>query len=67
MESPRPPRKIAPPTLRTRILDPVTNEDASPGEPGLLVHYDLANLNSVMAIQTEDMVSPLTMATALPC
>jgi hypothetical protein len=53
-------RKVGPPTLRFRILDPVTGEKiprAGPGEapaPGLLVHYDLANLNSALAIQTED-------------
>ena len=52
---PREPRKIAPPTLRTRIIDPVTNDEVAPGKPGLLIHFDLANLNSVMAIQTEDM------------
>ena len=47
--------KLAPPWLRTRILDPVTGTDAAPGKPGLLAHYDLANYNSVQAIQTEDM------------
>jgi hypothetical protein len=51
----RPARKIAPPWLRTCILDPITGQEAAPGAPGLLVHYDLANLNSVLAIQTEDM------------
>jgi hypothetical protein len=51
----RTPRKVAPPTVRTRLVDPVTGEDAAPGHPGLLTHYDLANLNSVLALQTEDM------------
>jgi hypothetical protein len=51
----REPRKVAPPWLKTRILDPVSGTDAAPGQPGLLAHYDLANLNSVLAIQTEDM------------
>jgi hypothetical protein len=51
---PRSPRKIGPFWLRTRILDPVTGQEAAPGQPGLLAHYDLANLNSVFAIQTED-------------
>ena len=51
----REPRKVAlPHLLRTRVVDPVTGADAAPGEPGLLAHYDLANLNSVLAIQTED-------------
>jgi len=48
-------RKVASPTLRTRIVNPVTNHDVAPGEAGLLVHYDVCNLNSVVAIQTEDM------------
>jgi len=47
--------KQAPPWLRTRLLDPVTGTDVPPGEPGLLTHYDLANVNSVLAIQTEDL------------
>lgn len=50
----RPPRKIGAPTVRTRVLDPVTGEEAEPGVPGLLAHCDIANLNSVVAIQTED-------------
>jgi hypothetical protein len=50
----RPVRKIAPRWLRTRVMDPVTGEEAAPGQPGLLAHYDLCNLNSVLAIQTED-------------
>jgi hypothetical protein len=41
--------------VRTRAIDPVTGEDAKPGEVGLLRHYDLANMNSVIAIQTQDM------------
>lgn len=51
----RPVRKVALPWLRTRIMDPVTGQEAKTGEAGLLAHYDLANLNSVLAIQTEDM------------
>ncbi|WP_309712343.1 hypothetical protein [Armatimonas sp.] len=47
--------KLAPPWLKTRILDPVTGTDTVLGQPGLLAHYDLANYNSVLAIQTEDM------------
>ena len=30
------------------------DEDAAPGTPGLLRHYDLANYNSVQALQTQD-------------
>lgn len=51
----RPRRKVALPQLQTRIIDPVAGVDAAPGTPGLLAHYDLYNLNSAIAIQTEDM------------
>ncbi len=47
--------KIGPPWVRTRALDPVTGVDAAPGEPGLLAHWDLANVNSCLAVQTEDL------------
>lgn len=51
----RPRRKLAAPTIRTRIMNPVTAQEAEPGTPGLLAHCDIANLNSVLALQTEDM------------
>lgn len=47
-------RHVGPPWLRTRILDPGTLEPVEPGARGLLCHYDLANLGSIMAILTED-------------
>lgn len=52
----RPPREgyAAPPWMRTRVLDPATLEECPEGTPGLLVHYDLANLDTPIAIQTED-------------
>jgi hypothetical protein len=37
--------------MRTRIVDPISGEDADEGQ---LVHYDLANWNSVAAIETQD-------------
>jgi Acyl-protein synthetase, LuxE len=40
--------------LQTRVLDPLTETECPNGTPGLLAHYDLANTNSVLAIQTED-------------
>jgi hypothetical protein len=46
---------VAPPWVRTRILDPVTLEDARPGEPGLLCHFDLANAGSAACVLTEDL------------
>jgi hypothetical protein len=45
---------VGPHWLRTRILDPETLEDSPPGKWGVLVHYDLANLDSVMAVETSD-------------
>jgi hypothetical protein len=49
------PRKVAPPWLRTRVVDPETLAPLPAGSPGLLQHLDLANLGSVIAVQTEDM------------
>jgi hypothetical protein len=40
--------------VRARVIDPETGDDAPAGRPGLLRVYDLANLHSVMAIQTDD-------------
>ena len=47
--------KLGPHWVRTRIIDPRTGGDAEPGEPGILVHIDLANMDSVAAIETEDL------------
>lgn len=44
----------APPWTRIRVIDPTTGKDCPPGTPGYLCIYDLANLHSVMAIQTQD-------------
>ena len=44
-------RKRIPPWVRTRVVDPATLQDA---ECGMLIHYDLANTGSVLAIQTAD-------------
>ena len=43
-----------PPWLRTRVLDPVSLEERPEGEEGILCHYDLANVGSVVAVLTED-------------
>jgi hypothetical protein len=43
-----------PPWVRTLVMDPTTGREARRGESGLLRHFDLANVDSVMAIQTED-------------
>jgi len=47
-------RKRIPPWVRTRVVDPEHLRDVPEGEPGLLVHYDLANTGSVLAVQTAD-------------
>src|SRR5690606_20539431 len=51
----RPPRKAAPPWVRSVAVDPETLEPVPPGATGLLRHLDLANIGSVAAIQTEDL------------
>jgi len=43
--------------VRTRVFDPRTMRECEPGVPGLLVHYDLANIEIPFAIQTEDVGS----------
>ena len=43
--------------VRTRVLDPETMLEVPDGKSGVLVHYDLANLEIPLAIQTEDMGS----------
>ncbi|NIP60440.1 MAG: long-chain fatty acid--CoA ligase [Gemmatimonadetes bacterium] len=48
-------RHVAPPWVRTRVLDPGDLSELPPGEPGLLSHLDLANAGSVAAVLTEDM------------
>jgi hypothetical protein len=45
---------VGPSWVRTRILDPETLDPVAPGEPGLLCHIDLANLDSAIAVLTED-------------
>ncbi len=45
--------KTGPHWIRTRVVDPLTGKRVI-GEAGLLVHCDLANMNSVTTILTED-------------
>ncbi|MFM7143170.1 MAG: long-chain fatty acid--CoA ligase [Alphaproteobacteria bacterium] len=47
-------RKLGPAWTRTRAVDPSTLEAVPDGEPGILCHVDLANVGSVLAVQTED-------------
>lgn len=51
----RPRRKKGPPWLRARVLDPDTLQPVPAGSVGILAHYDLANVDSVLAILTEDL------------
>src|SRR3984893_15478382 len=46
---------LAPPWLRFQVIDPDTNEEASPGKVGLLRIIDLANLWSAQAVLTQDL------------
>ena len=45
---------VVPPWVRTVALDPETMRECPPTVHGVLVHYDLANLEVPLAIQTED-------------
>jgi hypothetical protein len=44
-----------PPWARVQIISPETGREVSDGETGLIRVFDLANVFSVMAIQTEDL------------
>ncbi len=48
-------RKAGPPWLRSCVVDPETLEPVAAGTTGILTHFDLANLDSVSALLTEDM------------
>ena len=43
-----------PPWVRSLVFDPTTGTEAQHGRPGILRHFDLANLGSVVCVQTED-------------
>jgi hypothetical protein len=47
--------KRGPPWLRARVVNPEDLQPVARGEIGILQHFDLANLDSVSAIQTEDL------------
>jgi len=47
--------KAAPPWARVVIIDPNTGREAAQNERGLIRVYDLANMWSIMCIQTEDL------------
>ena len=43
--------KVVPPWMRVRVVDP---GNFTPATKGILLHYDLSNLGTVVAIETED-------------
>ena len=45
----------APPWLRALVIDPETEREVAVGEAGVLRIFDLTNLGSVLAIQTQDL------------
>ncbi len=47
--------KIAPPWLRVRAVDPATLKGVPDGATGMLAFFDLANVNSVSAVLSEDL------------
>jgi hypothetical protein len=51
----RAPRKVAPRWVRSRVVDPVTLAPLAPGAVGILQHFDLASMDAVLAVQTEDL------------
>ncbi len=53
--SPRVRYKVVPPWVRTLVVDAETLAPLPHGRLGVLRHFDLANLDSVMAIQTDDL------------
>lgn len=52
--------KRGPPWLRARVVDPENLQPIERGTTGILQHFDLANLDSVSAVQTEDLAFETT-------
>ncbi|HUF89127.1 MAG TPA: acyl-protein synthetase [Gemmatimonadota bacterium] len=46
---------VVPPWARVRIVEPETGRELADGEVGAVVHYDLANRGSAVALQTSDL------------
>jgi hypothetical protein len=55
LEPAAPRRKLGPPWVRARLVDPETGDGAQPGALGVVTIVDLANTGSVLAIQTADL------------
>jgi hypothetical protein len=48
-------RKVPPAWTRVQAVEPGTSQVLPPGEVGLLRHYDLANLPTVLGVQTDNL------------
>lgn len=48
-------RKVPPPWTRVRAVDPTTGERSADGAPGLLQFYDLANIPTVLGVQSDNL------------
>ena len=46
---------VIPPWSRVRIVDPADGSEIGAGDVGAIVHYDLANRGSALALQTSDL------------
>lgn len=55
LDAPGPRRKLGPPWVRVRLIDPETGDTAKPGSVGMIVVHDLANTGSIAALQTTDL------------
>lgn len=51
----RPRRKVPPPWTRVRAVDPATGVVVQQGQVGLLRFYDLANIPTVLGVQTDNL------------
>jgi hypothetical protein len=48
-------RKVSPPWTRTQVFDIETRESLPPGRVGLLRHFDLCNLPTVLGVQSDNL------------
>lgn len=55
LSAPGPRRKLGPPWVRVRLIDPETGDPAEPDAVGMVVVHDLANTGSIAALQTADL------------
>jgi acyl-coenzyme A synthetase/AMP-(fatty) acid ligase len=46
---------LPPPWLKAQVINPETGREAAAGETGILRIFDLANLNSTLAIESQDL------------